>query len=305
MRDLHPRFKLKEGQNLMVEQEGHLLRFESINANMQPFWLEDIKREKISTFSRASRYRLIQEVSTYGKLTPIFGTLGYNNPAPTWEDAKYHLSNMGKKILRKHPDYWIVWKMEFHESGAIHFHILVYSPKGKPFIDKTEFKQDWEASTGRRDLYPRIERLRSHRGGIYYATKYLCKEVETELTEEQKTFAGRFWGIIGRKNRITHKTRYRLSPDEYKYMHGELCVQLATKNLKSRLRKKGEEWDTINAVIDSGTYEEEIHSIAQKMIQKNRAPTKLLTDDKKWLDRIQTLLKMDEQNEFEKLYEKL
>ena len=88
-------------------------------------------------------------------------------------------------------------------------------------------------------------------------------------------------------------------------MHGELCVQLATKNLKSRLRKKGEEWDTINAVIDSGTYEEEIHSIAQKMIQKNRAPTKLLTDDKKWLDRIQALLKLDEEKEFEKLYEKL
>ena len=42
MRDLHPRFKLKEGQNLMVEQEGHLLRFESINANMQPFWLEAV-----------------------------------------------------------------------------------------------------------------------------------------------------------------------------------------------------------------------------------------------------------------------
>ena len=41
------------------------------------------------------------------------------------------------------------------------------------------------------------------------------------------------------------------------------------------------------------------------MVQKNRAPTKLLTDDKKWLERIQVLLKMDEQNEFEKLYESI
>ena len=82
-------------------------------------------------------------------------------------------------------------------------------------------------------------------------------------------------------------------------------MQLATKNLKSRLRKAGEEWDTINAVIDSGGYDEEIHSIAAKMIQKNRAPTKLLTDDKKWLDRIQILLAMEERNEFEKLYEVL
>ncbi len=73
---LHPRFKLKQGQDLMVEQEGHLLRLESINANIQPNWLQDVKRQAISGFSRASRYRLIQEVSTYGKLTPIFGTLG-------------------------------------------------------------------------------------------------------------------------------------------------------------------------------------------------------------------------------------
>ena len=305
MRALHPRFKLKEGQDLMVEQEGHLLRFESINANMQPFWLEDVKRERISTFSRASRYRLIQEVSTYGKLTPIFGTVGWNNPHPTPEEAKKALDMMGKKILLEHPTYWVVWKMEFHDSGAIHFHFLIYSPTGKPFIEKTKFKKMWEASTGRRDLYPRIERLRSHRGGIYYATKYLCKEVEEDLTEDQKVYAGRFWGIIGRKNRVTHKTKYRLSPDEYKYLHGELCVQLATKNLKSRLRKAGEEWDTINAVIDSGTYDEEIHSIAAKMVQKNRAPTKLLTDDKKWLDRIQVLLKMDEENQFEKLYEQI
>ena len=82
-------------------------------------------------------------------------------------------------------------------------------------------------------------------------------------------------------------------------------MQLATKNLKSRLRKAGEEWETINNIIGAGAYDEEIHSIAAKMVQKNRAPTKLLTDDKKWLDRIQVLLKMDEQNEFEKLYESI
>ena len=289
----------------MVEQEGHLLRLESINVNQQPSWLKETRRKEISTFSRASRYRLIQEVSTYGKLTPIFGTLGYNEPFPTWEEAKYHLSNMGKKILRELPDAWVVWKMEFYESGCIHFHLLIYRAEGKVFIDKDKFKKMWEASTGREDLYPRIERLRSHRGGIYYATKYLCKEVEEDLTEDQKVYAGRFWGIIGRKNRVTHKTKYRLSPDEYKYLHGELCMQLATKNLKSRLRKKGEEWETINAVIDSGGYDEEIQSIAQKMVEKNRAPTKLLTDDKKWLDRIQTLLKMEEENQFEKLYESI
>ena len=301
---IHPRFRLKEGGNLMVEQEGHLLRLESINVNQQPSWLKETRRKEISTFSRASRYRLIQEVSTYGKLTPIFGTLGYNEPFPTWEEAKYHLSNMGKKILRELPDSWTVWKMEFYESGCIHFHLLIYRAEGKVFIDKNKFKKMWEASTGRKDLYPRIERLRSHRGGIYYATKYLCKEQEN-LTEEQKKYQGRYWGIIGRKNRVTHKTKYRLSPDEYKYLHGELCVQLAEKRMKYELRKDGNDWEMINDAIDSGAYREKIYSYARGMIAKNKAPTKLLTDDKHWLDRIQLLLKSDDDNEFENMYNQL
>lgn len=302
---LHPRFKLKEGQDLTVEQEGHLLRLESINANIQPLWLQDVKRSSIATFSRASRYRLIQEVSTYGKLTPIFGTLGYNEPFPTWQEAKYHIDQFGKKVLRKYPKYWIVWKMEFYESGCIHFHVLIYSPDGKPFIPKGEFKSMWEAATGRSHLYPRIERLRSHRGGIYYATKYLCKNETEKLTEDQKEFSGRFWGILGRKNKVTHKTKYRLSPDEYKYLHGQLCVQLATKRIKYELRKEGNEWDVINAGIDAGIYDEKIHRFARQMITKNKAPTKLLTDDKHWLDKIQDLLKLEEENEFEKMYNQL
>jgi hypothetical protein len=303
---LHPRFKLKQGQDLMVEQEGHLLRLESINANIQPTWLDGTKRSQISSFSRASRYRLIQEVSTYGKLTPIFGTLGYNNPFPTWEEAKYHLDQFGKKVLRKYPNYWVIWKMEFYESGCIHFHVLIYSPDGRPFIPKEEFKQWWCSATGRRDLYPRIERLRSHRGGIYYATKYLCKEQdELKETDAVKNFSGRYWGIIGRKNRVTHKTKYRLSPDEYKYLHGELCIQLATKRIKYELRKEGNEWDHINAVIDTGIYEEKIHALAKSMITKNKAPTKLLTDDKHWLDKIQHLVKTDTDSEFENMYNQL
>ena len=302
---LHPRFKLKQGQHLTVEQEGHLLRLESINANIQPLWLQDVKRSAIGGFSRASRYRLIQEVSTYGKLTPIFGTLGYNEPFPTWEEAKYHIDQFGKKILRKYPNYWVIWKMEFYESGCIHFHVLIYSPDGKPFIPKGEFKSMWEAATGRSHLYPRIERLRSHRGGIYYATKYLCKNETEELTENQKTFSGRYWGILGRKNRVTHKTKYRLSPDEYKYLHGELCIQLATKRIKYELRKDGNEWEIINAGIDAGIYEEKIHRLAKSMITKNKAPTKLLTDDKHWLDKIQDLLKREETNEFENMYNQL
>ena len=302
---LHPRFKLKEGQDLMVEQEGHLLRLESINANIQPNWLTGVKRKAISGFSRASRYRLIQEVSTYGKLTPIFGTLGYNEPFPTWEEAKYHLDSFGKKVLRENPKYWLVWKMEFYKSGCIHFHVLIYSPDGKAFIPKNDFKQWWCTATGRRDLYPRIERLRSHRGGIYYATKYLCKEQEEELTDEHKKFSGRFWGVIGRKNRVTHSTKYRLSPDEYKQLHGDLCMQLAEKRVKYELRKEGNDWDQINAVIDSGIYLDKIRTLAKQMIVKNKAPTKMLTDDKKWLEKIRHLLTQDSERVFDDMYNQL
>jgi len=183
--------------------------------------------------------------------------------------------------------------------------VLIYSPDGKAFIPKNVFKEMWCSATGRRDLYPRIERLRSHRGGIYYATKYLCKEQEEELTDEHKKFSGRFWGVIGRKNRVTHSTKYRLSPDEYKQLHGELCVQLATKRVKYELRKEGNEWEQINAVIDSGIYEEKIMNLAKQMITKNKAPTKMLTDDKKWLEKIQSLLSQDSERVFDDMYNQL
>jgi hypothetical protein len=75
--------------------------------------------------------------------------------------------------------------------------------------------------------------------------------------------------------------------------------------VKYELRKEGNAWDKINSCIDAGIYDEKIQNLATQMITKNKAPTKALTDDKMWLDKIQALLKQDETNEFENMYNQL
>lgn len=303
--ELHPRWRLKHSETLEVVQEGNLLSLESINVSQQPDWLKGTKRSEIISFSKASRYRLIQEVSRYGKLTPIFLTLGYDNPFPTYEDAKYHLDKFWKQIHRAYPKYWGVWKMEFYESGCIHFHILIYVAEGKPFIDKDEVRSRWESATGRCPLYPRIESLRSHRGGIYYATKYLCKEQELLNQEEQKK-VGRYWGVLSRKNRVTHKTKFRLSPDEYKYLLGDLTLEIAKKWVKSDLKKKGYSWDDINVLTGTDQFDELAHAFAAKMIKESKAPTHLMTDDNKWLTKIQMVIDAGfRKQEIEKMFKSL
>ena len=82
-------------------------------------------------------------------------------------------------------------------------------------------------------------------------------------------------------------------------------MQLAEKRVKYELRKEGNDWDQINAVIDSGIYLDKIRTLARQMIAKNKAPTKMLTDDKKWLEKIQHLLSQNSEREFDDMYNQL
>jgi hypothetical protein len=82
-------------------------------------------------------------------------------------------------------------------------------------------------------------------------------------------------------------------------------MQLATRRVRYELRKEGNDWEKIDACIDAGIYLDKIRTLAKSMITKNKAPTKLLTDDKHWLDKIQHLVKNDTDSEFENMYNQL
>ena len=158
------------------------------------------KRSRISEFSKKSRLRLMREMSKFRRdKMPVLVTLTY--PAVYSDDPKVwkrHLDNFLKRLSRKFPAVSGVWKLEPQKRGAPHFHLLVW---GAPYsglfrcvpvmwyqVVKSGDDKHLRAGT-------RVEQVKSRHGVMFYASKYLGKEVTADWG-----CAGRFWGVFGRES---------------------------------------------------------------------------------------------------------
>ena len=285
----------------MVEK-GHLFTLESVNDSALPEHLRDVRRGKVHEFTRQSRNRLIREISSYGKLVPIFITLTYGADYPSARESKKHLEVWWKRILRDHPEYWAVWKLEFQERGAPHYHLLVYCEANKPRIPKEVIARYWSEVVGDPSIEKtatRVESLRSHRGGIWYATKYLAKvEVKGEQAEAPDTIestgqgeaiaapVGRFWGVLARKNRPKSQTVHRLSPSEYKVLLYDVVRQCAKAQIQRERRTQGWTFEECEAVPIE---EDEESSKMKEILEKSKVPVHLMSDETSFIDRIARL----------------
>jgi hypothetical protein len=299
--ELKGRDKLKLGQQMKVTKKGHLFTLESINAGNQPAHLKDVERSEIHEFSAQSRSRLIREVSSYGALSPVFVTLTYGKDYPDPQTTKLHLKAFWRRIAKKHPDYWAVWKLEYQKRGAPHYHLLVYCIKGKPRIDKDFLKKSWWQATGIPNLRTEIKKLRSHRGGIWYATKYLAKTevyqpVPTKASEGAGEGAlsdppgpGRFWGIMSRKNCPDNKTEFMLSPTQYKYLVSQALHGLAEFLVKQDIVK---EYNIKMREVGELMTEDMITEKAKMLVRKSRVPVHLLSDEMGLISRLSSLADM-------------
>jgi len=128
---------------------------------------------------------------------PIFVTLTYpSDYSSDFRVWKRHLDNFCRRLLRKWPQAAIIWRLEFQERGAPHFHLLVF---GVDYIPFNWVARAWYEVVGSGDdkhlrAGTRVEKIRSWRAAFAYASKYLAKEDVTE----QRT--GRIWGVYGRAN---------------------------------------------------------------------------------------------------------
>lgn len=260
----------------------------------------------MSSFTRPSRNRLIREISSYGKLVPIFITLTYGSDFPDGKESKKHLDRWWKRVTREFPDYWAVWKLEFQKRGAPHYHLLIYSQKNKPRIPKEWVASSWSEVVGDSSIEKtatRVESLRSHRGGIWYATKYLAKVDDSptgpssdastpsdasQISETESSGAGRYWGVLSRKNRPDSEIVHRLSPMEYKVLLHDLVRNYAKGLIQRERRKKGWSWEDVNNVpID----EDEESAKMKEIIAKSKIPVHLMSDEGSFVERIQRLAK--------------
>lgn len=190
-----------------------------------------IKRGKCHGFSDASRKRLFDKMATVLRDAPlpVFVTLTLPREVDTEpQAAKRHLRALWKRWVRRWPHMSCIWKMEPQADGATHFHLIVWGlsflpwqqvavewaevvtgrpiPGAFPILPgKTGAKlfRDWLARLEREDATlaltcktasagTRVEAIRSWRGVMSYAAKYIGKAVEDESN------AGRFWGLLGR-----------------------------------------------------------------------------------------------------------
>lgn len=122
------------------------------------------RRSGISTFSKASRRRLLQMIARLNKTRTTFITLTYPEEFPLPSAAKEHLRAFLERIRRRCG--WVagIWRMELQERGAPHFHLLMFD---LPFIDHTTLRYWWAEIIGTYHLgvlpFVRVELVKSWR----------------------------------------------------------------------------------------------------------------------------------------------
>lgn len=163
------------------------------------------RRDVIRGMSKGSRSRMMQLFSRLDKNTrPLFVTLTYR---AAWSDvagSKRDFRTFQKKLFRAFPGAGLIWKLEFQERGAPHFHFFLWGvdlQEAREFIPLAWVKSTGEDLTCLRWHYGTlgngnehcVQPVKSWNGVKHYASKYIAKR-----EEHQERLTGRIWGAVGR-----------------------------------------------------------------------------------------------------------
>jgi hypothetical protein len=181
------------------------------------------KRGKITGFSHASRRRLLHRLGRMDKKQlPLFLTLTYPDEyAPNHKNplrVKRDLKVFKQRFMREFPAGCGIWRLEMihRKSGKYvgevfpHFHVLVW---GVDYVQLLSWVGEaWYKVVGtgvEKHLRAgtRLERLRSWRGVMSYASKYLAKPSDEKDNSgdddgdpPDRIAWGRIWGNIAQQN---------------------------------------------------------------------------------------------------------
>lgn len=188
---------------IAVEAQGMLLAIARLSDATTT--LSGGVRGLVTGFSAGSRQRLIRKMARLRPDSVKFITLTYPARFPTPEIAKNHLRALMERFRRACPGMSAIWRMEFQERGAPHFHILAFN---MPFLPFQELRRVWREIIKKyfdgKGPFVRIEKIKSQRGAMYYAAKY-CAKISREEADggggttlfNNVTYlhAGRVWGV--------------------------------------------------------------------------------------------------------------
>lgn len=221
--------------------DPHLINLMEQNLNQKRKIKSKAKRGKVTEFSKKSRNRLLRMAAKLDSgLYGLMLTFTYRENMLDGRLAKNHLEKLALWLKRIRPNNTFIWRMEYQERGAIHFHIIALNVA---YIDAKKLTAYWQKMTGD-DSYPDIEKLRSRKRVMSYISKYIGKVtqdgsivaegvtnkngitekrlsleealevVELDRRIEQKAqgsigldslpyydnYTGRYWGVINRKH---------------------------------------------------------------------------------------------------------
>ena len=198
-------------QTLKMTFQGKYVQAKLINQNKQAF--KRGKRGTITDFSYGSRGRLFDLFNQFEvKNAATFITLTYPDCSRTAHEAKNNLRAFFKRLERLYEKHKLsgVWRMEFQERSAIHFHIVFFEC---PYIPKEKLQEIWGSVTNSIRPFTRIERVFSHKKIINYVAKYVGKvnplgessgfNSPTYLSAYQKYHGqniGRVWGYLNKQD---------------------------------------------------------------------------------------------------------
>jgi len=217
-------------------------------------------RGRIRGFSRRSRKRLLDLLNQVHRsvvASALFVTLTYPDHFPQDPERwKRDLDAFFKRFRRKYPTAAVIWRLEFktRKSGdnegkiAPHFHLLVFN---LPLFPKDLLARWWYEIVGSGDprhlqAGTRVERVRSWRGVMWYASKYIGKEDDEGFDLE----AGRVWGVVGRENLPIHLIQIPVTWTQF-YRMRRVLRRWLSRRLKRKLKYAGLRGQGMTAYLDA------------------------------------------------------
>jgi len=190
-----------------IFEGGSLFLIESSGLKLEENQGDKEKGEKkpIDSFSSRSRLKLIKKLATINQAVagnPAFLTLTYPQEWPRdGRIVKKHTELLRKSLLYKWPNSWGVWRLEYQKRGAPHLHMFVWDGIKIDDDSKKWLSKTWYRIVGSNDekhllAGTKLERIRSWRGVMYYASKYMAKECSIP---EEVYNPGRFWACYGER----------------------------------------------------------------------------------------------------------
>ena len=182
----------------MVEIQGDVIRLKTINTD-PPAHVKSI-RGKVTVFSRKSRRRLLEFFARTRQTDKprVFLTLTYPSNMNDARTGKAHLRAFLERVRRKFPQASAIWRIEYQQRGAVHFHLMFFS---LPFWKIESIRAVWAEIIGEENPRIGIETIRSRRGSTYYVSKYVAKVGDASLVSLSNlpySHEGRHWGYFNK-----------------------------------------------------------------------------------------------------------